>query len=556
MSAEEAPLRRGESLRLASFVQNSQKEARVYRAGRERGDVMETFLAGRAKPLLTSRDHLSPDRASTPSSTSSTASTPVISASTELPPTFTEGGDSSLFDCFLPRSAPNGLLPTFIGHRFPSAEPLPVPIFPASPMTFSEYSGNPIALPSLPEFDHAVRNYPSNCDPSSGLAPGRANEFFAVRNLFLDRCWHYGLNVTAEKWDALSRGDTSGLVVHPVLVNICQLLGYFIANNSQFEPWRYFPGAREGEVEQALLIFHVLQKSHNILDPMTSMQASTLFALYCALKGDIAMFTELFGQLGQTVLHNDSALGFLDTLLLDATLSLDSPKCCPQGPAQEAQSAFCGMVFLELTGRLVLNITPILDPSILAKFRRLVALYSTHTEMNFMRAKSALLIFDSQQLVVEWGRWELGDSALAMWSKRYWRHMDDIQAHINVVNTSLVQSSFVNEAQVLTLRSCGMMALAALAELYTIFAPFEPESRHKYNEIIAEILAIKRMFSEKGFKYLETPLVICRTIASRANFDEGWDDSSGVRSQGSSQVALDIIRECNRKLRHETSYAL
>jgi hypothetical protein len=50
------------------------------------------------------------------------------------------------------------------------------------------------------------------------------------------------------------------------------------------------------------------------------------------------------------------------------------------------------------------------------------------------------------------------------------------------------------------------MALAALAQLYALFAPFQPESRRRHAELVEEIAAITSMFSKEDFQYLDATL--------------------------------------------------
>lgn len=185
------------------------------------------------------------------------------------------------------------------------------------------------------------------------------------RNLFLDNSWQYGLNVTAEKRDALSRGDTSGLIVHPLLLNAGELLGYQL-----FNEW-YAQGVPTGcEARKAMLIFDALEREDCLLDSATLMQIYNLMGIYYAARGERSMFVELFKKLGK-VAANSPALGLDDTLVLDPASYVEPASSCPQGPVQEARSAFCAMIFTELAVTLADRIPPILDISLLARFRNL-----------------------------------------------------------------------------------------------------------------------------------------------------------------------------------------
>ncbi|KAJ7486356.1 hypothetical protein B0H11DRAFT_1123863 [Mycena galericulata] len=232
-----------------------------------------------------------------------------------------------------------------------------------------------IQLSNLPHLDNQI--------PNLGISPchdhvDRAAELFAI-NLFLDHCWQFGLNGTAEQLDALSRGDTSGAVVHPILVDVCQLFGYLVAQQSHSETSLYLQSHPTelgvAEQAQARAVFRTLHAHdrQTRLDPVTSMQVYALLALYYTMRGDLELAVELVRKLGGIVVHslNDILLRLEYTPLAGPPLHLS---CYPQGPVQEAQSAFSGMVWVDVARSLVLKCPLLLDPSILTTFRRLAEL--------------------------------------------------------------------------------------------------------------------------------------------------------------------------------------
>ncbi|KAJ6571019.1 hypothetical protein DFH09DRAFT_1153547 [Mycena vulgaris] len=426
-------------------------------------------------------------------------------------------------------------------HDFPSAESLSPSKLPGL-MGLWDYSltlvngrssaSDIITLPSSSELGHPIPGHPSSPVFPLNSAPCRTAELVTLRNSFLDHSWNYGLDITAEKHDALSRGDTSGLVVHPLLVNVCQLLGYFIANHLPSGRWLYLEGQTEGEAAQASLIFDTLRG--DILDPLTTMQVYTPLALYYALKGDVATFAQLFDQLGNIVLRNLTGLG------------LDN---------RETRSAFSGMMWIELGRILVTKVPPMLDPSIWAEFRQLTATYQAGTEINFLRAKSALVLYDTRQLVAEWPRLESAHSDSTLWSMRYSNLIEDIYTHLNVISKPVLRESFFHEAQVLIHKSCILVTLGALVELYAVFAPSQPESRSKHSEVIEKIAAITGTFSSRDFQYLDATLSVCWSIALRPVCDARspeWDDSSPLPSHLGTRAARDIIREAHQRLSQTT----
>ncbi|KAJ7278823.1 hypothetical protein C8J57DRAFT_1573595 [Mycena rebaudengoi] len=164
----------------------------------------------------------------------------------------------------------------------------------------------------------------------------RAAELFRVRNLFLEHGWQYGLNIPTEKRDAISRGDASGHIVHPVLIHVCQLLGYLLANHSHEETWVYFQGQTDAEVEQTAAILDFLEGTPSLVpDPLTSLQAYTMLAIYCAQKVDLGGFRYLLAKAGEVVVEHQAALGLDDPPELDRCPQLDGSQFSPNGPAQQ-----------------------------------------------------------------------------------------------------------------------------------------------------------------------------------------------------------------------------
>ncbi|KAJ6576963.1 hypothetical protein DFH09DRAFT_1148898 [Mycena vulgaris] len=457
---------------------------------------------------------------------------------------------SDVADLYIPRPESDA---GFASDRVPYADSIARSACP-SMLGLSEYSLNSRstasdvnALPSFPELVDPIRNYISRPPFPRDPAEDRTAELFAVRNLFLDHSWNYLLDISVEMREALSRGDTSGLIVHPILVNVCQLLGYHIVKHLPDRTWLYLQDPTEGEVAQASLISDVLQKGPNILDPVTTMQVYSLFALYYAMEADVATFAQLFDQLGDIFLRNLLDLGFDDALPLSHTHQLDASSSGPWSSAREARSAFSGMIWLELGRIFVLKLPPLLHPSIWTKFRQLATTQHNGTEINLMRAKSTLFLFDTQQLVSDWTRWDFGDPASAADFTRYWQLIEDIYAHLRVINTPLLEVSFIHEAQVITLKSAVIVAQAALAQLYALSAPFQPESRRKHSEVVEDIAAITSMFSMQDFRYLDATLGVSWLSALRPIYGH----SPGYERP---QPALDIIREAHQRLSEATPY--
>ncbi|KAJ7242533.1 hypothetical protein C8J57DRAFT_1367708, partial [Mycena rebaudengoi] len=124
-----------------------------------------------------------------------------------------------------------------------------------------------------------------------------ANDFlivFCSRNLFLEHGWQSGLNIPTEKRDAISRGDASGHIVHPVRIHVCQLLGYLLASHSHEGTWVDFQGQTDAEAEQAAAILDFIE-------------------VYRVLKVNVEGFRYLLAKAGEIVVEHQAALGLNDS---------------------------------------------------------------------------------------------------------------------------------------------------------------------------------------------------------------------------------------------------
>ncbi|KAJ7616580.1 hypothetical protein FB45DRAFT_230464 [Roridomyces roridus] len=427
------------------------------------------------------------------------------------------------------------------------------------------YAEPSIFLPAndLPEYPLALLD--ASVPPSlARTVLDKETELYFVRNLFLDHRWQYHMNLTPSKADALSRGDISSGLIHPVLVHLAQLIGYVIANQQQSDTWVYFQGQTEGEAEQLRAVTAILYGSSESLarmpemDAITLLQAHTAFLLYHAMKGDIDMAVRLMDTM-QGIILGKSGRECLDEMgvacgAFPPATMMPSSSCCPETIAQEARSAFSAVVFIDLGRSLVLKLPMLLDEGIMDTFRRLAAANWTDNEINFIVAKSALFLVDAEQLSTEWAP-NLSPTAETAWSKRYWSLLTSIDAHLKVVNTPFMEMSFTHEAQVLTLRGCILLSLAALVDLYSIFAPSHLAARRSHAGAVEEMARVSKMFGERDYQYLDAWVGTCWTIASRQTFaaDSMLDQSE---QYGPSRHALDTIRECNRMLGQSRPYVL
>ncbi|KAJ7238559.1 hypothetical protein B0H12DRAFT_90393 [Mycena haematopus] len=410
---------------------------------------------------------------------------------------------------------------------------------------------SPKDLFTLPNLD-SISFVPPTLDVDMSPRDTRTDRF-ALRNLFLEHSWQYGLNVTAVKREALSIGDPSGLIVDPILLSVCELMGYL---HSPPEAWLPFDTQTNAEAELKRSIREKLESAAPGTDPLLRLQAYTLLSLYFAQKDDMCSCQEFLIKANNVAVYNTATLGLGDTPTDVWCPQFDASYLAPHNIIGEVRAVFSQMIYLDIQRGLILNFPSVVDPGLVEKFRRLLGVHGADTEMNFMRAKSILYLNDSKQLVAAWNRWEFGDPEPTAWSKCYCSLIEDIHAHIGFLNTALMDISYIPALQTAqpTLKTCIITALAALAELYALFAPSQPESCQKHREVVAEITSITQTFSDKDYQCLDPILSVCWSIAWRTSPD-ALEWNSDAQDSDPRSGLLFLHAECNRKLRRASSLA-
>ncbi|KAJ7472843.1 hypothetical protein FB451DRAFT_1558971 [Mycena latifolia] len=371
-------------------------------------------------------------------------------------------------------------------------------------------------------------------------------KLLSLRNLFLEHGWKYGLNVTTAKRQALSAGDSS--IVDPILVNVCELMGYLVHHHLHPEGWLSNNSQTTAEAELYLSICDKLEGAPDlVLDPLLCLQAYTVLVLYCVQKEDIRGGEEFLVKASKVVGRHAATLGLEDALALDWCPVFDESYLSPRSVAEEVRAAFSQIIYLDACCRVILRSELVIPPRQLETFRQLVVVHGSDTELNLMRAKSTLFLADSQQLVEEWNR--CVGPAPSAWSKRYWKLIEDIHAHINFINTALVDLSCIPELQGAqpSVKICILLAMAALAEAYGLFAPSHLELRQKHREAVTGITTITKSFSDADYPYLDPTVGVCWSIASRKLYED-----TPVEGDLRFGTQLD---ECCRKLRQASPYA-
>ncbi|KAJ7143296.1 hypothetical protein C8R43DRAFT_571516 [Mycena crocata] len=409
----------------------------------------------------------------------------------------------------------------------------------------ADSTGSCDTLPILPPFLDSVSFPPSTLD---SLPLDSSIELFEVRNLFLEHGWQYGLSVTTEKRQALSIGSADS-----TLVNVCELLGYLLKSHSHPDIWVSFDGQTEPETKLDSLIRDKLEGvAGPPPDPLLCLQAYTLLCLYSAHKEDISGAQEYVLKASNIVVHHAATLGLEDAPALEWCPMFDASYLSPHSVAEEIRAVFSQLIYLDACGTLFFHLDSNIDPGLLEKFRRLAVVHRSDTEINFIRAKSILFLNDSRELVAAWNRWNFGDPPPTAWTKQYWSLIEDIHTHLIFVNTALIDVSCIPELQGAqpTLKICILMSLAALAELYGLFARSQADSRQKHREVVEKIIDITKGFSDGDYPFLDATLSICWYIASRRLYD---DHDPGIINMYESTI---FLHECNRKLLQAGPFAI
>ncbi|KAJ7272877.1 hypothetical protein C8J57DRAFT_260916 [Mycena rebaudengoi] len=350
-------------------------------------------------------------------------------------------------------------------------------------------------------------------------------KLFRLRALFLRAAPQYGFSLSQKKLDAIAKGDMTGLVVHPVLVHICHLWGYLLDFLKQTGTAVPFAAEEESRYMQ------LIQGSLNGMfgpapDPATSTLAYLTLSVYFLQK-----------------VQFDRDLACLENVHSDETNHAFS--AFPGNDADEMRAVFSHLIYVATVVHLVVKKPLMVDARLVDKFRLLMSTQvATHVDMNFMRAKSVRLFAETRQLTSTWDGSALGSSSPILWFERYWKLIEQIHSHIALLQPASLQVSFIPDYHTieLALKLSTILALAALADLHSTFAPSHSESSRRYRDAITEIVSISSTFASDDFQYLSTILSLCWTVATQAILE----NRIVYENQ---QAIIAAIRQCNQNLK-------
>ncbi|KAJ7230929.1 hypothetical protein C8J57DRAFT_188143 [Mycena rebaudengoi] len=318
--------------------------------------------------------------------------------------------------------------------------------------------------------------------PNLGVTTETEEEkLFRLRALFLQAgAPQYGFSLSLKKLNAITKGDMTGLVVHPVLVHVCHLCGYYLDFPKQ--------NGTLVEIEEESTYMRLIQGSLNGMfgpapNPVTSLITYMTVSVHFFHKGHVDRGQELLVAASKTALEHDMDLacfGNIDSDEINHGFSV-----FPSNDADELRAAFSHLIYLGTVTHLLLKTPSVVDARLMDKFSLLMSTHvATHVDVNFMRAKSIRLFVDTRQLTSTWN----GPSPPALWFERYWKLIEQIHSHIALLQPASLKVSFIPDYHNigLVLKISTIFALAALADLHAIFAPSHPESSRRYRDALTE----------------------------------------------------------------------
>ncbi|KAJ7272892.1 hypothetical protein C8J57DRAFT_1506476 [Mycena rebaudengoi] len=364
------------------------------------------------------------------------------------------------------------------------------------------------------------------------------DKLFRLRALFLQAAPQHGFSLSQKKLDAIAKGDMTGVVVHPVLVHVCNLWGYLLEFLKQV---RF-------EIEEESTYMRLIQGSLNGLfgpapNPVTSLITYTTVSLYFFHKGQVDRGQELLAAASKTALEHDIDLECLGNIYSDEINHEINHgfSVFPSNDADEIRAAFSHLIYIGTVTHLLLKTPLVVDARLMDKFSFLMSTQvATHVDVNFMRAKSVRLFAETRQLTSTWN----GPSPPTLWFDRYWKLIEQIHSHIGLLQPAVLKVSFVPDYHIieLALKLSTILALAALADLHATFAPSHPGSSRRYRDTVCEIVSISSTFASDDFQYLAPILSLCWTVATQAILENRivYENQNSI---------ITTIRQCNQNLK-------
>ncbi|KAJ7626861.1 hypothetical protein FB45DRAFT_920225 [Roridomyces roridus] len=340
--------------------------------------------------------------------------------------------------------------------------------------------------------------------------PNPDDELYQIRQLFLLHRIQHGFNLPAYRLEAISKGVATPNVIHPILIYVCQLTGYMLARHLHNNTWLHLPGRSPGEVEQTRLVLISLTTLGTMACPTAYVQTCNLLSLYFSNKGDLARAREIL------IKGNDMAIDHdVHKFVLKPPSAEEAGhtgfKITPPNHEAEVQATLSQGIYLDISFNLILGVPRVVDPRLDEAFRKLIEAPNSRVEINFVRAKSALLLWDAKRLVNEWSQGSMDEAAISQWQTSYWHLVELLDGHRSLISVTLIKLAFCPDLRtlLLSLKVCAIITLTALAELLALFAAEQLELQRRKHEAVLEIIGVSSGFSKEDCDFLDPILSIC-----------------------------------------------
>ncbi|KAJ7248261.1 hypothetical protein B0H12DRAFT_723716 [Mycena haematopus] len=439
-------------------------------------------------------------------------------------------------DSFLDNTGKRNLVPPEIPIGDPQADSNP---FPSSHITFFEVE-RPTQKPETDSEELSGMRY--------------------RRRLFLGHRIQLGLSVPDATLSALEEGTPDDTVLHPALLYACQLLGYMLARHLQQNRCICLPGESERENEQLRLTFSALHNHDVSPSPVAYLQTVTLLSLYFFNKGDIARARELI-LTGNTLVRThdlDSMARKEAAPAAEATRTSFQVK--PTTEEGETQAAVSHLVYLDLLYAITLKLPCITHPLLRENFKKLISRANANSEINYIRAKSAFLMYETQRLSAQWAQQPgLGESEIVEWQQTYWDVMEALDTHRSFITLALTKLAFcpILRPLGLSLKVCSIIVSTGTAALLSLFSADHPELRQKKYAAITEVISISTIFSDADCEHLDPILSSCwSAIISTLDQCIALGPESVAESMQDLPAMAGMIRQRNETLQRVLPFAV
>ncbi|KAJ7221570.1 hypothetical protein GGX14DRAFT_430186 [Mycena pura] len=373
------------------------------------------------------------------------------------------------------------------------------------------------------------------------ILQGPEEKMLRLRKAFLAKRIQFGFILPAHKLAAVINGDLSGTIVHPVLVHVCHLWGYMLEYCEKNRTWTSSAESNADEVEQLRLVLGSLA---GVLgpapDPVTTLMTYLSVSLYFFHMHDFRRGQEFLTVASNTALMNDLDLAALAYVRADED-DKSMYSLLPLTDGDEVRSAYSALIYVAMSAQVVLAMPSVVDSRLVETFDRLMTTdIPNNADINFQRAKSVRLLKQTRELTFAWNH---ARSPPPSWAERYWKLVEQLHIYVGRLKPIQLRASFIPDAHTteLVLKISSTIALAALADLHSIFAPSHVESSKRYRDAVLEIVCITSTFSMDDCQYLDPILPVCWSVATKRILD------NQVMYENQESI-IAAIRECNQNL--------